>query len=842
MAMRLSVLFDGQNARLKKSASEAEGSLNQVKKTALGVAKSIGAAYASYISVGQIIDVTKRYERLQAQLTTATGSLRNQAAAFAALRDFAFQTGQDLDAVTQGFTKLVNLGLNPSREALEAYANVAAGTGKTTIDFIEAVADAATAEFERLKEFGIKARNEGDTVSFTFRGVTKTVENSAEAIENYLIQLGQVEFAGAVANQAQTLEAKINRLGMTWDEFVYQISQAGAGGLIADSIELATAALEELTGMMASGQLSGYIAAWGNQFVSTANDVRQAIHGLNSELQDSGTSFEDIGDFLVEAAQEFPANITAITRILGVELAAVVDLAGIYGEQFKQIIILKIRELIARVGLYTEELKDKLNPFDGDTFDLDGQLSQVKEANDAQIAQFRATADQRLEIARNTRLGIISEILAERDATVATYRDQVAEADKLRKEWEANRKAQAATDLSQFSKAAGGNNADSPGNKARREEFDKLVESLKSEEQKLRESYEKRRQIILANTAETSAQRTQLLQQLDQQYDEQRLAEFNKVVEGLKTEEQKLLESYQRRRQIILDSTAETSAARAALLQQLDQQYGEQVLQGYGDRPEQQSIETQIQNINAEFEIRRQAILANTQLTEEARTQLETELTKRRNAQIAALENQKMNMVLSSGAQLFGGLADLARTFGGEQSKAYKTMFAITKGFSIAQGILNLSTAISNASALPFPANIPAMATAAATGAKLIQDIKGATYQGQAHNGINYVPGSNEGTWLLKKGEMVLNNKQRDNFEYLVDYAKNGSGGTNAGGTVIHIHNKIEIDAQGAAPGTEQAISEAMDAATQRMKEELAEDFSNGGPLAQRLSGRGIAA
>ena len=38
--------------------------------------------------------------------------------------------------------------------------------------FIEAIADATTFEFERLKEFGIKSKQIGDDVQFTFRGQT----------------------------------------------------------------------------------------------------------------------------------------------------------------------------------------------------------------------------------------------------------------------------------------------------------------------------------------------------------------------------------------------------------------------------------------------------------------------------------------------------------------------------------------------------------------------------------------------------------------------------------------------------------------------------------------------
>ncbi|MGL4489214.1 MAG: hypothetical protein ACRCU5_07210, partial [Rhizobiaceae bacterium] len=266
------------------------------------------------------------------------------------------------------------------------------------------------------------------------------------------------------------------------------------------------------------------------------------------------------------------------------------------------------------------------------------------------------------------------------------------------------------------------------------------------------------------------------------------------------------------------------------------------VLGGFGDTPETQTIDSQIEAINAEYEQRRLAILSNTQLTEDARTALEMQLSQRRIDQIGILENQKTNMILSSGAQLFGNLAGLAKAFGGEQSKAYKVMFAVSKAFAISQGIMNLSTAISNASALPYPANMPAMAQAATVGMQLIGDIKGAAFQGQAHDGIGYVPGANEGTWLLKKGEMVMNNQQRDNFEQLVKNTDAAATGTNAGGTTVNITNNITIDARGAAEGSQQAISDAMDAATRRIKQEIAEDFSNGGPLLRQVRGGGMAA
>lgn len=102
-------------------------------------------------------------------------------------------------------------------------------------------------------------------------------------------------------------------------------------------------------------------------------------------------------------------------------------------------------------------------------------------------------------------------------------------------------------------------------------------------------------------------------------------------------------------------------------------------------------------------------------------------------------ELARNNMILASGAQFFDAMAGLFENSEGEQSAAYKAMFALSKGFAIAQAALNLSTAISQASILPFPANIPAMASAASSGASLVSAISGASYGGgrQFGGGVN---------------------------------------------------------------------------------------------------------
>ncbi|WP_417448395.1 hypothetical protein, partial [Idiomarina abyssalis] len=134
-----------------------------------------------------------------------------------------------------------------------------------------------------------------------------------------------------------------------------------------------------------------------------------------------------------------------------------------------------------------------------------------------------------------------------------------------------------------------------------------------------------------------------------------------------------------------------------------------------------------------------------------------------------AAEYARMNLILGSSADMADGLAGIAKASAGEQSKAYRTMFAISKGFAVAKAALNLGMALSEASAAqPWYMAIPAMAKAAAEGAVIASAINGATYQGQAHDGINRVPAQNEGTWMLKANEMVLNPAQADNFRWMV--------------------------------------------------------------------------
>jgi phage-related minor tail protein len=143
-----------------------------------------GVGLASLKSAGEM-------QKMNVALETAfQGNKEEAAKASKFITDFAATTPYELAQVQGAFVKLKNMGLDPSKEAMTSYGDTASAMGKDLNDMVEAVADAATGEFERLKEFGIRSSSEGDRVKFTFKGVllrwAKTPKRSKITSKNWV--------------------------------------------------------------------------------------------------------------------------------------------------------------------------------------------------------------------------------------------------------------------------------------------------------------------------------------------------------------------------------------------------------------------------------------------------------------------------------------------------------------------------------------------------------------------------------------------------------------------------------------------------------------------------------
>lgn len=195
--------------------------------TGTGLFELAKAAGTAILDFGmEVFELTGKFEKYEAVLKNAIGTQEGAAAAMADIKKFASETPFSVDELTESYIKFVNRGLTPSMEEMTKLGDIASSQGKSFDQLTEAVLDAGTGEFERLKEFGIQASKSGDQVELSFKGVQQTVANTPEAIQGALFAFGELEgVQGSMAAISQTLEGRVSNLGDNFDALKLTIGE-----------------------------------------------------------------------------------------------------------------------------------------------------------------------------------------------------------------------------------------------------------------------------------------------------------------------------------------------------------------------------------------------------------------------------------------------------------------------------------------------------------------------------------------------------------------------------------------------------------------------------------------
>lgn len=725
---RLVISVDSRQVR--NADRDMAGMSRTASGLASGVSRMIGpllSAASAMAALSKAVSIQRQFDVLNAGLITATGSSEKAAQAFEALQDFAAKTPYSLDQAVEGFTKLVNLGLTPSEQALLSYGNTASAMGKDLNQMIEAVADAATGEFERLKEFGIKAKQEGDSVSLTFRGTTTRIGNNAREIEEYLTALGENEFAGAMERRMDTLDGAMSNLGDTWDQTYRLINEAGLGELMEDSVRGTIAALEELNAALDSGQLETFLSAIAGKFDGFGRDV-DASFEIITQLIKTDTSrwdalIENNVNTMIATFRDFPENVRAFIQIMTVEVLAGFDMVKAYARAFN----------------------DGINAiFTNDTWSGVGER-----------------LERELSIASSAREGSIISIITERDAALASFDAQINAAGELRKSYDDLRAARAAgTDdrLERFGVGASGSGSgsgDSAGAVASAKRLATAYASAARGLERQVELYGQSTELARLNYEIVSGS----LQGIE--------PDQAKYLRGLAKEidDREALNEAQR---INLDILRETGQERAARDLQFELEYAEKIAeyerQGNEEALARLEALRQIREINAKPEPgtvegvskapgsdfgglnttgfitdldrldeqekeleqwrereleKHQAFLDIKKISEEDHAERVANIYEQSRERLESIEKARQDVMLQAGASFFGDMSDLAKVYAGEQSTIYKSLYTIQKAYSTVSVLLSSADAIGKAwASAPFPANLPAVAIATAeTGA-----------------------------------------------------------------------------------------------------------------------------
>jgi hypothetical protein len=244
----------GAQNKLKGFTSSAEKDLKSFSSNASSAFKTAGLAIAGVFSVGafisfgkEVLAVTAEFEKFGAVLGNTLGSTALAKLKLKEIQEFAANTPFSVSELTASFVKLANAGFKPTGDEMRRLGDLASSTGKSFDQLAEGVLDAQSGEFERLKEFGIKAEKSGEKVIFTFKGVKTEVDKSSQAITNYVTSLGDAQgVSGSMAVISETLTGKISNLGDSWDSMLVSVG-SNTSGVFSGAIELMSKAINKVT-------------------------------------------------------------------------------------------------------------------------------------------------------------------------------------------------------------------------------------------------------------------------------------------------------------------------------------------------------------------------------------------------------------------------------------------------------------------------------------------------------------------------------------------------------------------------------------------------------------------
>lgn len=219
-------------ARFRNALTGVRDKLTTVVAVAKGVAVGALAGVAGgMIAAGKgAISTGMQFENLGLVLETIEGSSEKAKASLDWVAKFAAKTPYDLAGVSEAFVQLRAYGMDATAMR-PALGDAAAAMNKPLMQAVEAIADAARGEMERLKEFGITADKAGGNAVLSWdqdgKTLTKTVKKNSQELQKAVVDIFGARFHGAMDRLSFGLSGMFSNIGDMWTRFQQMINDAG---------------------------------------------------------------------------------------------------------------------------------------------------------------------------------------------------------------------------------------------------------------------------------------------------------------------------------------------------------------------------------------------------------------------------------------------------------------------------------------------------------------------------------------------------------------------------------------------------------------------------------------
>ncbi|HHG4740896.1 TPA: phage tail length tape measure family protein [Pseudomonas aeruginosa] len=706
----------------KKGAKEI-GSAADAASLAWGKLGKVAAGALSGITVGAVFGAvirnTKQMEKEQAQLE-------------AVLRSTGESAGFSREQLNEMASSMERTSTVSAGEINQAQTNLLAFTGIVGEQFPRALQSAIDMAARTGTTVTSAAETIGRALDVPSKGLTALSKQGFRFTEEQKKAAEQLEATGRTA-EAQGIILK-----------ALEESYGGAAAASRDTFGGALMALQNtidglLTG--SEGSLDG---------------AKVAIDDLNRALSDPATaeSVSKLLDLLAQGAStvvdSLPFLIDAGDGVVRVFSIAADALVGVFATA-----TMHAQGLAASMFETLSLLPDALG---GDDFA-------------ARAAEYRASAAINLGVAKEAADGIRDAL--ERPLAGSAIADAASKTKELNKAKKESKDLDDAA-ISAAAKAAGARKEAEAAAKRQQQAVASLISSMQLEAATVGMTANEQKLYRLQLDGATASQLAQAKAAIEtvESFKQQQKAQedYRKLVQDLRTDEERLLDTTKERLAVLdaMQGLSDEERNRVASRIVSDSfsappSFGGADAVVAGPQGELDKIDKAEEELEKWYQTQLDVLNANREAKAELTAQWdeqELKLKQEHEDALAAIERSRQQVTMSANEQFFGNLSGLARTFFGEQSGLYKAAFVAEKSYAIAKTLLNAPKTASDAYAAMagIPVIGPALgiaAAAAAVTAQLAQvaAVKNVNLSGQAHDGIMSVP--EDGTWNLKKGERV---------------------------------------------------------------------------------------
>lgn len=681
--------------KLKKMKKDTARDTKSMSEGFKGIGSAVKALAATVVSVSFANSIKKELmetEKSVAGLIGSFGGLKAARDQFEMLQQAARDTIQPFDQLRAVAMNLKRNGIQATAEQMKTFSQIAYGTGQSLETVGNAFTSALQGRVKSLNQLGIVAKDNGDKLILTYKGVTSTVEKSAEGLGKYFETLGE-ENKGALEYLQGGMTGAMNHLENAWGDFIRGIAESGLGQAIADTIRVGANALDGFTRWINNNQQSiqkffnrwsDYIKTLGDDFESLQRDMESWFNTANK----------------VNGTKENDAGVLGWVRSLGQTA----------GEKYFELFNGSDAE-----RAYKAEKERAKTLFDARTQGLKKGTEQYEKEVE-KLNQQIVSIERKYSNEQTTVFGRIGQFFNLQDTankfqkSLDSYEDYLSQQDKLREEHKKNAEKDeqlpAPLNFSEYKSSVGAVTKQAEDRWA--DYFDKIKDMARggwSDVEKLQYDYEKK------------------LAELDEQFASSRLATESEYLQAKDIINQDFIRSYEELQKQAKDFAKGLIGDELTDLQD-----------SYREKLELLEKHHEDSLISEELYLQARQSLYNEYTTEL------TKQTQKKRGKNSFFSDQDLENIQS----LTDGLDSMTDAFSNltqgmsESSATYRALFAIQKSFAVASATMNAIVAWTNAlDTKPFwPNGLAAYANAIALTANIIGQLKSVTM----HDKGGYIP------------------------------------------------------------------------------------------------------